>query len=193
MTIARHCSMESYSRPFPFWSCLSGDSLVRQCNYQSGPYRKIGTNRWPNKIRIKATLAAVQTFSGSFTTLAPPARGEIIKIILSMRKRTKQARLEVTINGEDHTSKRTLNTNGMLWLEMKSCAIKWYMWAVQNNEEYFAWSTKIGVFTSNTMKMIQCSVFTSMTNFPFLEMWIAESPLSLPLSVTFSPSLVHEI
>ena len=112
--------MESYSRPFPFWPSLSGDSLVRQCNYQSGPYRKIGTNRWPNKIRIKATLAAVQTFSGSFTTLGPPVRAEIVKIILSMRKRIKQARLETTVNGEYHNNKRTLNTNGMLWLEMKN-------------------------------------------------------------------------
>ena len=34
---------------------------------------------------------------------------------------------------------------------------------------------------------------TSMTNFPFLEMWIAESPLSLPLSKTSSPSFVQEI
>ena len=72
-------------------------------------------------------MAAVQTFSGSFTTLGPPARAEIVKIILSMRKRIKQARLEITVNGEDHNSKRTLNTNGMLGLEMKTCAIKWHL------------------------------------------------------------------
>ena len=61
-------------------------------------------------------MAAVQTFSGSFITLGPPARAEIVKIILSMRKRIKQAQLEVTVNGEDHNSKRTLNTNGMLYM-----------------------------------------------------------------------------
>ena len=76
-------------------------------------------------------MAAVQTFSGSFTTLGPSARAGIIKIILSMRKRIKQAQLEVTVNGEDHNSKRTLNTNGMLYMygnenmrnQMASCGL----------------------------------------------------------------------